>query len=73
MKDLFDQITLRDGVLEQDAIEIIAVVDDYFRTKIASELTDDSKLVDDRYWDALLQKKKQFLDIIRFGIEQPGE
>lgn len=73
MKDLFDQINLRDGVLKQDAIDIIAVVDDYFRTKISTELTDDSKLLDDSYWDALLQKKKQFLDIIRFGIEQQGE
>lgn len=73
MKELFDKIPLTDGVDKKDAFELVNIVDDYFRKRIAAELTDEQKLLDDDYWNELFDKKRKFLDMIRFGIEQKGK
>ncbi len=73
MKGLFEQVPLRDGVRPEEALELINIVDDYFKNKIATELTDETKLLDDTYWDNLILTKKRILNMIRFGIEQEGE
>lgn len=72
MKELFDEIPLRDGIDSEQAFELIKIVDDHFRTKIATEMTDENKIQDDVYWENLIAKKRKFLDMMRFGIEKKG-
>lgn len=38
--------------------------------KIASELIDDEKLLDNNYWNDFLKKRNSFLNMIRYGIEE---
>jgi len=72
MRALFDDIPLRDGVDNEKAFELVNIVMDHFRKRIAIELTDVEKMLDDEYWEDLLNKKREFLDMIRYGIEQKG-
>jgi AcrR family transcriptional regulator len=72
MKELFDEIPLRDSVDKEHAYELVNIVMAHFRKRIAIELTDESKILDDEYWDDLFNKKRKFLDMIRYGIEQKG-
>jgi len=72
MKELFDEIPLRDGVENEQAFELVNIVDNHFRKKIATELTDEKKILDDEYWKDLITTKRKFLDMIRFGIEKKG-
>lgn len=72
IKELFDDIPLRDGVENEHAFELVNIVMAHFRKKIAIELTDEKKILDDEYWDDLFNKKRKFLDMIRYGIEQKG-
>jgi TetR/AcrR family transcriptional regulator len=69
MMKLFNKISLREGVDPKEAYELIQVVSEYFRMKLAAELTDTKKLYDDEYWEKFFEKKNSFLDMVRFGIE----
>jgi AcrR family transcriptional regulator len=70
MKQLFDEIPLREGVESEEAYELINIVSEYFRMKLAAELTDEKKLSDDAYWKNFFDKKSQYINMIRYGIEQ---
>ncbi len=70
MKALFDLIPLREEVDSESAFELIHIVMHHFKEKVAVELTDVSKIHDDDYWDTLFIKKRKFLDMLRFGIEE---
>jgi TetR/AcrR family transcriptional regulator len=70
MKQLFDEIPLRDGVGSKEAYELINVVSEYFRMKLAAELTEVTKSNDDVYWKDFFKRKKAFLDMVRHGIEK---
>lgn len=72
MKELFDEIPLREGVNNQEAFELVNIVADHFRKKIAAELTDEKKILDDEYWENLFSSKRKFLDMVRYGIEENG-
>ncbi len=72
MKELFDEIPLRDGVDNEQAFELVNIVMDHFKKRIALELKDEKKLLDDEYWDNIFDEKRKFLDMIRYGIEQKG-
>jgi len=72
MKELFDEIPLRDSVENEQAFELVNIVDNHFRKKIATELTDEKKILDDEYWEDLITTKRKFLDMIRYGIERKG-
>lgn len=69
MMKLFNKISLRDGVDPKEAYELIQVVSENFRMKLAAELTDTKKMYDDGYWENFFEKKNSFLDMVRFGIE----
>ena len=69
MMNLFKQIPFRDGVDPREAYELIQVVSEHFRMKLAAELTDTDKLYDDEYWKVFFKKKNSFLDMVRYGIE----
>ena len=69
MMKLFNKISLREGVDPKEAYELIQVVSEYFRMKLAAELTDTEKMYDDGYWEKFFEKKNSFLDMVRFGIE----
>ena len=69
MMKLFNKISLREGVDLKEAYELIQVVSEYFRMKLAAELTDTKKLYDDGYWENFFEKKNSFLEMVRFGIE----
>lgn len=69
MKQLFMELSLRDGVDSDEAYELVHVISEYFRMKLAAELTDEKKVQDDEYWKAFFKKKNSFLNMVRFGIE----
>jgi TetR/AcrR family transcriptional regulator len=69
MMKLFNKISLRETVDPKEAYELIQVVSEHFRMKLAAELTDTKKLYDDGYWEKFFEKKNSFLDMVRFGIE----
>jgi TetR/AcrR family transcriptional regulator len=69
MKQLFDEISFREGVDPEEASELINIVSEYFRMKLAAELTDENKLLDDMYWKGFFEKKSKFINMIRYGIE----
>ena len=70
MKQLFNEIPLRDAVDSKEAYELVHVVSEYFRMKLAAELTEVEKLDDDVYWKEFFRKKNTFLDMVRYGIEK---
>ncbi len=72
MKELFDDIPLRDGVNHDHAFELVNIVMAHFRKRIAIELTDEKRILDDAYMEDLFNRKREFLDMIRYGIEQKG-
>jgi len=72
MRQLFDEIPLREDVDKDHAYELVNIVMNHFRKQIAKELTDENKIQDDAYWDNLFKRKREFLDMIRYGIEQKG-
>lgn len=72
MKELFDEIHLREGVDSDEAFELVSIVDDYFRKKIATDLTDENKILEDVFWEKLILKKKKLIDMVRYGIEEKG-
>ena len=45
MKQLFDKIPFRESVDPEDAYELINIVSEYFRMKLAAELTDENQLL----------------------------
>lgn len=69
-KKLFDEIPLREDVDSEEAYELINIVSEYFRMKLAAELTDDKKLSDDAYWKNFFDKKSKYINMIRYGIEK---
>lgn len=60
LKELFNDVELREGIASEQAFELVSIVDDYFRKKITTELTDSNKLQDDDYWENLISKKENF-------------
>lgn len=73
MKQLFNDIFLREGVDPEEAYELINIVSEYFRMKLAAELADEKKLSDDGYWKEFFDKKSKFINMIRYGIEQQND
>ncbi|MBC8191524.1 MAG: TetR/AcrR family transcriptional regulator [Candidatus Marinimicrobia bacterium] len=69
MMKLFNKISLREGVDSREAYELLQVVSEYFRMKLATELTETKKMHDDGYWKDFFAKKNSFLEMVRFGIE----
>lgn len=70
IKKLFSEISFKDNINPKEACELINIVSEYFRMKLASELTNDEKLLGDIYWDDFFDKKGRFLNMIRYGIEK---
>ncbi len=70
MKQLFDKIPFKKGVDPEEAYELINIVSEHFRMKLAAELTDDKKLLDDTYWKDFFDKKGKYINMIRYGIEE---
>ncbi len=70
MKQLFEKIPLKSGVDSEDAYELINILSEHFRMKLAAELTDDKKLSDDTYWKNFFDKKNKYINMIRYGIEE---
>lgn len=66
---LFNKIPLKNGVDPVEAYELVKVVSEHFRMKLAAELTDPEKMDDDGYWKSFFEKKNSFLHMVRFGIE----
>lgn len=73
MKRLFDEIPLRKGVDPDEAYELMNIISEYFRRQLATELTEENKLMDDRSWKEFFDKKSKYINMIRFGIEQSSK
>ncbi len=63
MKQMFDQLPIREGVDKEQAYELINIVSEHFRKQLATDLADESKLSDDQYWKSFFDKKNDFLNI----------
>lgn len=72
LNEMFNELNLKEGIESTEAYELVGIIDDYYRKKIAKELTDENKLHDDSYWEDLIDKKKRFYDMIRYGIQEKG-
>ncbi len=70
MKKLFNELNLRKDVDESHAYELISIVTQYFRKRVAIDLTDSDKIYDEKYWKNFFDKRKEFLNMIRYGIEK---
>ncbi len=70
IKQLFDEIPFRDGVDTKEAYDLINIVSEYFRMKLATELTDEKKVLDDAYWKDFFARKSKYINMIRYGIEE---
>ena len=70
---LFHQINFRDGVQKEESYELLNIVTEHFREKLASEITKGSKIEDDVFWKEFLDKKSRFIEMIRHGIEKKEE
>lgn len=73
MKRLFKEIPLRKGVDWNQAYELINLVSEYFRKKLMAELSDESKITDESYWQKFLDQKNAFINMVRYGIEDKKE
>lgn len=73
MSKLFHQIPFRKGIDKKMAFELINLLSEYFRKKLMEDLIDESKMTDTHYWESFLQNKKAFMEMVRFGIEEPKE
>jgi TetR/AcrR family transcriptional regulator len=69
MKKLFSELKLREGVDREQAYELVGIVTQHFRKKVAIDLTDEEKLYDEKYWKDFFDKRKKFLSMIRYGIQ----
>lgn len=67
-EQLFEKVTLREGVDRGQAFELIMIVLDHFENKYLSEVTDEND-VDETYSQRFLDKMNSFLSMIRYGIE----
>lgn len=69
MFQLFNELELKDGIDRKNAFELINIVTEHFRKKIAIDLTDEKKLYDDAYWKHFFTKRELFLNMLRYGIQ----
>ncbi len=70
MRQLFNKIPFRKGIDPEDAYELINIVSEHFRIKLATELTVEKNLSDDGYCENFFDKKSKYMNMIRYGIEQ---
>jgi len=70
MRRLFNQLPLREDLDQAEAYELVQVISEHFRKKLAKDTSDPSKMDDDVYWDLFFKKKNNFLRMIRYGIEK---
>ncbi|WP_245596791.1 hypothetical protein [Shimazuella kribbensis] len=66
---LFDKVPLREGVDREEALELIQVTMDYFEKVYLSQLTNEGEL-DEALWQNIFDKRINFLNMIRYGIEE---
>ncbi|MCJ2148834.1 TetR/AcrR family transcriptional regulator [Bacillus paralicheniformis] len=68
LKQLFAKVPLRKGVDREEAFELIMVMMGHFEQKFLAKVTAENDY--DSAWSRhLLEERKRFLDMIRFGIE----
>ena len=70
LKELFDNIPMREGVDRALAYELVEIIMQHFNKKHLSEMVDEDKIMDKEFWQEFKEKKSLFLDMLRFGIEQ---
>lgn len=68
LKQLFAKVPLREGVDREEAFELIMVMMGHFEQKFLAEVTAEDDF-DPACSRRLLEERKRFLDMIRFGIE----
>jgi len=69
-RQLFDKVPLREGVDREAAYRLVQMTLDGLSQKYVSMMTDDKSL---DFHLHLLDERKQFLDMIRYGIEGQRE
>jgi AcrR family transcriptional regulator len=68
-KRLFENVPLREEVDREKAYNLIKLVLDHFERKYVLELVNDSNL-NEKKLDLMLEERKSFLDMIRYGIQK---
>jgi TetR/AcrR family transcriptional regulator len=67
-KRSFEKVALKDGVDRDQAFRLVMLIFDYFDHKYISEFQNSENL-DEAYLQIILEERKSFLSMIRFGIE----
>lgn len=68
-RQLFEKVSLRDGVKREQAFKLITLTLDYFESMYLKEMTDNYDL-DEKYFQSFLEERKNYLNMIRYGIEK---
>lgn len=68
---LFDNVQLRADIDRKEAYKLVKLILEHFENKFVSELGNDSKL-NDQILERILNERRRFLDMIRFGIQEQG-
>lgn len=66
---LFENVPLRENVDRKKAYKLIKLTLDYFENKYVSELVDDIEL-NECILENMIEERKSFLDMIRYGIQK---
>ncbi|MED2944924.1 TetR/AcrR family transcriptional regulator [Bacillus swezeyi] len=69
LKQLFEQVPLKEGVDRDEAFELVMVMMEHFEQKFLSEVRAEHDF-DPAYNRRLLEERNRFLNMIRFGIER---
>ncbi len=67
--ELFDAVPLKEEVDREKAFELIKIVLGHFEKNYIAELAEDN-MMNESYWQQLIDKRNSFLNIIRYGIER---
>ncbi len=70
LKQLFDEIPLRQGIDREDAFEFVEIIMQHFNYKHLYKMVEEGKLMDDTFWAEFRKKKSKFLEMLRYGIEK---
>ncbi len=69
LQQLFEKVTLREGVDRKRAFELIMIIMDYFHNKLLTEVTDENSL-NVEYLQRFHDERNSFIAMARNGIEK---
>ncbi len=69
IRQLFEKVSLKEGVDRDQAFELVSLTMDHFDNKYFTDLSDE-KILNEEYLNRFLEERNSFLSMIRNGIEK---